>query len=78
MKIFSFAAALTAAVAALKPRDMAPTFTDVNSVLGTEITKVSLSDYDNKWLVMLFYTFDFTYVCPTELIAFSDSLSQFR
>lgn len=78
MKIFSFAAALTASVAALKPRDMAPVFTDINSVLGTEITKVSLSDFDDKWLVMLFYPFDFTYVCPTELIAFSDSLPQFK
>jgi alkyl hydroperoxide reductase subunit AhpC len=76
-KIFSFATALTAVVSALKPRDMAPSFTEVNSVLGTEMTTVSLSDYDDKWLVMLFYPFDFTYVCPTELIAFSDSMAQF-
>lgn len=75
MKIFSFVAALTAIAAdALKPRDMAPDFHNVNAILGTEMTKVSLSDYDNKWLVILFYPFDFTYVCPTELIAFSDAL----
>jgi alkyl hydroperoxide reductase subunit AhpC len=75
MKIFSFAAALTAVVSnALKPRDIAPDFTNVNAVLGTEITKVSLSNYENKWLVILFYPFDFTYVCPTELIAFSDAI----
>lgn len=78
MKIFSFAAALVATASALKPRDLAPSFNEINSVLGTDITKVSLSDYDDKWLVMLFYPFDFTYVCPTELIAFSDSLPQFR
>jgi alkyl hydroperoxide reductase subunit AhpC len=47
-------------------------------VLGHEITKVSLVDFKDKWLVMLFYPFDFTYVCPTELIAFSDSLPQFK
>lgn len=79
MKIVSFAAALIAVLSnALKPRDMAPDFTNVNAVLGTEITKVSLSNYDNKWLVILFYPFDFTYVCPTELIAFSDAIQKFK
>jgi alkyl hydroperoxide reductase subunit AhpC len=62
----------------LKPRDYAPDFTDVNAVLGTELTTVSLSDYRDKWLVVLFYPFDFTYVCPTELIAFSEAVQQFR
>jgi peroxiredoxin len=75
MKIFSFAAALTAFVAsALKPRDIAPNFVDVNAVKGLELSKVSLSEYKDKWLVILFYPFDFTYVCPTELIAFSDAI----
>ena len=27
---------------------------------------------------MIFYPFDFTYVCPTELIAFSDAIAQFK
>lgn len=27
---------------------------------------------------MLFYPFDFTYVCPTELIAFSEAMPEFR
>lgn len=75
MKIFSFAAACIAfSASALKPRDMAPQFSEVNAVLGTELTKISLNDYNDKWLVMLFYPFDFTYVCPTELIAFSDAV----
>lgn len=29
--------------------------------------KISLSDYKGKWLVLLFYPADFTFVCPTEL-----------
>ncbi|PIN85668.1 MAG: peroxiredoxin [Candidatus Diapherotrites archaeon CG11_big_fil_rev_8_21_14_0_20_37_9] len=29
--------------------------------------KVKLSDYSGKWIVMLFYPADFTFVCPTEL-----------
>ena len=32
-----------------------------------EIKKVKLSDYKGKWVVMLFYPADFTFVCPTEL-----------
>lgn len=79
MKIFPFAAAITAFLAnALQPRNQAPVFSNVNAVNGTEITKVSMSDYNDKWLVMLFYPFDFTYVCPTELIAFSDAKPKFE
>jgi len=32
-----------------------------------KISKVKLSDYKNKWVVLLFYPADFTFVCPTEL-----------
>jgi peroxiredoxin (alkyl hydroperoxide reductase subunit C) len=35
---------------------------------------VKLSDYKGKWLILLFYPLDFTFVCPTELTAFSDRL----
>ncbi len=31
------------------------------------IDKVKISDYRGKWLVVLFYPADFTFVCPTEL-----------
>src|ERR1044072_6541732 len=33
---------------------------------------VKLEDYKGRWLVLLFYPLDFTFVCPTELTAFSD------
>jgi peroxiredoxin 2/4 len=39
---------------------------------------VSLSDYKGRWLVMFFYPLDFTFVCPTEIIAFSDATEKFR
>ena len=29
--------------------------------------KAQLSDYRKKWLVIMFYPADFTFVCPTEL-----------
>ena len=37
-----------------------------------------MNDYKGKFVVMLFYPFDFTYVCPTELIAFSDRIDEFK
>jgi len=40
--------------------------------------KVSLDDFKGKWVVLVFYPFDFTYVCPTELIAFSESIDEFK
>jgi peroxiredoxin (alkyl hydroperoxide reductase subunit C) len=39
---------------------------------------VKLSDYKGKWLVMVFYPLDFTFVCPTELTAFSDHYADFE
>ena len=67
-----------AASALIRPRDMAPDFKNVPAVLGLEFTKISLSDYKGKFLVLVFYPFDFTYVCPTELIAFNEALDKFR
>lgn len=32
-----------------------------------KIKKLKLSDYKGKWLVLIFYPADFTFVCPTEL-----------
>jgi alkyl hydroperoxide reductase subunit AhpC len=39
---------------------------------------VKLSDYEGKWLVLLFYPLDFTFVCPTEIVAFNDRLPEFK
>src|SRR5260221_13253258 len=39
---------------------------------------VKLADYKGKWLILLFYPLDFTFVCPTELIHFSDRLEDFH
>ncbi|RME31059.1 peroxiredoxin [Candidatus Woesearchaeota archaeon] len=32
-----------------------------------DIKKMKLSDFKGKWLVLLFYPADFTFICPTEL-----------
>src|SRR5947207_13376541 len=39
---------------------------------------VKLSDYQGKWVVLLFYLLDFTFVCPTELTTFSDRYADFE
>eukprot|EP01061_Rhynchopus_euleeides_P006126 TRINITY_DN151_c0_g1_i5.p1 TRINITY_DN151_c0_g1~~TRINITY_DN151_c0_g1_i5.p1 ORF type:complete len:201 (+),score=114.75 TRINITY_DN151_c0_g1_i5:55-657(+) len=40
--------------------------------------EVSLSDYKGKYLVLFFYPLDFTFVCPTEITAFSDRFEEFQ
>ena len=48
------------------------------AVQNEKFEKISLNDYAGKYLVLLFYPFDFTYVCPTELTSFSDNMQRFR
>ena len=36
--------------------------------------QIKLSDYAGKYVVLFFYPLDFTFVCPTEIIAFNDRL----
>lgn len=40
--------------------------------------KIRLSDYKNKWLVLIFYPADFTFVCPTELAELADHYEEFK
>jgi len=40
--------------------------------------EVSLSDYKGKYVVLFFYPLDFTFVCPTEITAFSDRYEEFQ
>jgi peroxiredoxin 2/4 len=46
--------------------------------LETLAENVKLSDYKGKWLILMFYPLDFTFVCPTELINFSDRLDELQ
>lgn len=45
---------------------------------GKEFGRAALSDYKGKWLVLFFYPLDFTFVCPTEIIALSDAVPKFK
>src|ERR1700679_1265930 len=55
---------------------LAPAFSK-EAVVNGEFKEVALADYAGQWVVLLFYPLDFTFVCPTELIAFSDELDEF-
>nr|QCI09058.1 2-Cys peroxiredoxin [Inkyuleea mariana] len=43
------------------------------AVCDQEFKQIKLSDYLGKYIILLFYPLDFTFVCPTEITAFSDS-----
>lgn len=55
----------------------APDF-EGQAVVGKEFQDISLADYKGKWLVLFFYPLDFTFVCPTEITAFSDNIDKFK
>lgn len=44
----------------------------------SEFKEVSLNDYKSKWLLLFFYPLDFTFVCPTEIVEFSNHAKTFR
>ena len=73
------ATATVKALEAAKVGEPAPDF-DLPSTkdIKTLNENVKLSDYRGKWLVLLFYPLDFTFVCPTELTAFSDRYEEFE
>lgn len=54
----------------------APDFT-ATAVFDQEFKTLKLADYRGKYVVLFFYPLDFTFVCPTEIIAFSDRYEEF-
>jgi alkyl hydroperoxide reductase subunit AhpC len=70
--------ALLAVAAALMPRQAAPALEGV--LVTPELTFEDSSKFLNKsgYKVLIFYPHDFTFVCPTELLAFSDRIKEFN
>ena len=56
----------------------APEFKTMAVMPDNSINEVSLSDYKGKKVVLFFYPLDFTFVCPTELLAFNKRLDEFE
>uniref|UniRef100_A0A3B3C943 Thioredoxin-dependent peroxide reductase, mitochondrial n=1 Tax=Oryzias melastigma TaxID=30732 RepID=A0A3B3C943_ORYME len=55
----------------------APAF-KATAVHNGEFKDLSLADFKGKYLVLFFYPLDFTFVCPTEIISFSDKANEFH
>lgn len=58
-------------------RQQAPAF-NLNGAQGTQtISNITLEQYKGKWVILLFYPMDWTFVCPTELFAYNDAADKF-
>ena len=62
----------------LVPRQSAPGFEAIAVLPNHSFKKINLFDYLGKYVVLLFYPFDFTYVCPTEITSYSDKAAEFK
>ena len=56
----------------------APDFSATALVNGQFVENFTLSQFLGKKVVLFFYPLDFTFVCPTEILAFSDAISEFK
>ncbi|MBD2230692.1 peroxiredoxin [Phormidium tenue] len=61
----------------LRVGQMAPDFS-ATAVVDQNFKIVKLSDYRGRYVVLFFYPLDFTFVCPTEIAAFSDRYDEFK
>ena len=50
----------------------------LEAVHQEKIKKIKLSNYRGKWLILVFYPADFTFICPTELEELADNYSKFK
>jgi len=61
----------------LRVGQAAPDFS-ADAVFNQEFKTIKLSEYRGKYVVLFFYPLDFTFVCPTEIIAFSERYEEFK
>jgi len=57
---------------------LAPDFAAQAVMPDNTFTEVRLSQFRGKYVVLFFYPLDFTFVCPSEIIAFDKKLAAFR
>lgn len=56
----------------------APDFTATAVMADNSFEDITLSSYRGKYVVLFFYPLDFTFVCPSEIIAFNKALDKFK
>ena len=55
----------------------APDF-EATAYVDFDFKQIKLSDYRGKYVVLFFWPSSFSFVCPTEIISFSDAAKSFR
>jgi len=61
----------------LRVGQIAPDF-KATAVVDQSFKTIKLADYRGRYVVLFFYPLDFTFVCPTEIIAFSNRYDEFK
>jgi peroxiredoxin (alkyl hydroperoxide reductase subunit C) len=56
----------------------APDFTAQAVMADDSFRELKLSDYRGKYVILFFYPLDFTFVCPSEILAFNKELATFK
>ncbi len=56
----------------------APDFTAEAVMPDNTFGEITLSNFRGKYVVLFFYPLDFTFVCPSEILAFDRRLGEFR
>ncbi len=56
----------------------APNFTAQAAMPDNSFEELKLSSYRGNYVVLFFYPLDFTFVCPSEILAFNRKLDEFR
>jgi len=56
----------------------APDFNEKAVIKGEYVDGFTLSQFKGKYVILFFYPFDFTFVCPTEMHAFQAKLADFK
>ncbi len=69
---------MSARVGQLAPDFSVPAYDRTKDGTDQQFTQVNLSDLAGKWVCLYFYPLDFTFVCPTEIVAFNKALGEFQ
>jgi peroxiredoxin (alkyl hydroperoxide reductase subunit C) len=56
----------------------APDFTATAVMANNSFKELTLSSLRGKYVILFFYPFDFSFVCPSEILAFDEALDEFR
>jgi peroxiredoxin 2/4 len=56
----------------------APDFTADAVMPDNSFGQITLSSFKGKYVVLFFYPLDFTFVCPSEILAFNKKLDEFK